>query len=70
MAEVTYCNSISVAEHVELIFVVCPSLHSYKCVVEGWNITDCVERALRPKARHGHGHRCGGADRACGAEAS
>jgi len=48
VAEVTYCNSISVAEHVVMMILslVRNYIPSYKWVVKGgWNIADCVERS-------------------------
>src|ERR1700724_854594 len=48
VAEVTYCNSISVSEHVVmmLLSLVRNYIPSYKWVIDrGWNIADCVERA-------------------------
>ena len=45
VAEVTYCNSISVAEHVVMVILglVRNYIPSYGVVVEGgWNIADCV----------------------------
>ncbi|QXX74565.1 NAD-dependent formate dehydrogenase [Methylovirgula sp. HY1] len=48
VAEVTYSNSISVAEHVVMMILaqVRNYIPSYKWVVDGgWNIADCVERA-------------------------
>jgi formate dehydrogenase len=48
VAEVTYCNSISVAEHavMQILALVRNYLPSYEWVVrKGWNIADCVERA-------------------------
>jgi len=49
VAEVTFCNSISVAEHVVMMILslVRNYIPSYKWVTEkrGWNIADCVERA-------------------------
>jgi formate dehydrogenase len=48
VAEVTYCNSISVAEHVlmAILTLVRNYVPSYKWVVDGgWNIADCVERS-------------------------
>jgi formate dehydrogenase len=48
VAEVTYCNSISVSEHVVMMILglVRNYIPSYKWVVDGgWNIADCVERA-------------------------
>ena len=48
VAEVTYCNSISVSEHVVMMILglVRNYIPSYNWVVKGgWNIADCVERA-------------------------
>lgn len=49
VVEVTFCNSISVAEHVvmQILALVRNYIPSYKWVTEkkGWNIADCVERA-------------------------
>jgi formate dehydrogenase len=48
VAEVTYCNSISVAEHVVMMILglVRNYMPSYKTVVDGgWNIADCVARS-------------------------
>ncbi len=48
VAEVTYCNSISVAEHVVMMILslVRNYITSYEWVVKkGWNIADCVERS-------------------------
>ena len=48
VAEVTYCNSISVAEHVIMMILslVRNYIPSYKWVVRGgWNIADCVQRS-------------------------
>jgi formate dehydrogenase len=48
VAEVTYCNSISVSEHVVMLILslVRNYIPSYKTVVEGgWNIADCVSRS-------------------------
>ena len=48
VAEVTYCNSISVAEHVVMMILalVRNYIPSYGWVVRGgWNIADCVERS-------------------------
>jgi len=47
VAEVAYCNSISVAEHVMMLILslVRNYIPSYKQVVSGgWNIADCVSR--------------------------
>jgi formate dehydrogenase len=48
VTEVTYCNSISVAEHVVMVILglVRNYIPSYQWVVEGgWNIADCVSRS-------------------------
>jgi formate dehydrogenase len=48
VAEVTYCNSISVSEHVVMMILalVRNYIPSYNWVIKGgWNIADCVERA-------------------------
>jgi formate dehydrogenase len=48
VAEVTYCNSISVAEHVVMMILalVRNYIPSYKWVIDGgWNIADCVSRS-------------------------
>src|SRR5204863_3719499 len=48
VAEVTYCNSISVAEHVvmAILSLVRNYIPSYQWVVkDGWNIADCVSRS-------------------------
>src|SRR6266853_1434649 len=48
VAEVTYCNSISVSEHVVMMILalVRNYIPSYQWVVKGgWNIADCVERS-------------------------
>ena len=48
VAEVTFCNSISVAEHVVMMILalVRNYLPSYEWVKKGgWNIADCVERS-------------------------
>ena len=48
VAEVTYCNSISVAEHVVMMILglVRNYIPSYQTVVDGgWNIADCVARS-------------------------
>lgn len=48
VAEVTYCNSISVAEHVVMMILglVRNYIPSYKIVVDGgWNIADAVSRS-------------------------
>ena len=48
VAEVTYCNSISVSEHVVMMILalVRNYIPSYQVVVDGgWNIADCVSRS-------------------------
>src|SRR5580765_6467099 len=48
VAEVTYCNSISVAEHVVMMILsqVRNYIPSYQFVVKGgWNIADCAMRS-------------------------
>ena len=48
VAEVTYCNSISVSEHIVMMVLalVRNYIPSYKWVVDGgWNIADCVTRS-------------------------
>jgi formate dehydrogenase len=48
VAEVTYCNSISVSEHVLMLILslVRNYIPSYQTVVnKGWNIADCAERS-------------------------
>ncbi len=48
VAEVTFCNSISVAEHVVMMILsqVRNYLPSYQTVLDGgWNIADCVQRS-------------------------
>jgi len=50
VAEVTYCNSISVSEHVVMMILalVRNYIPSYKQVVSGgWNIADCIARVRR-----------------------
>ena len=48
VAEVTYCNSISVSEHVVMMILslVRNYIPSYQWVIDGgWNIADCVARS-------------------------
>jgi len=48
VAEVTYCNSISVSEHIVMMILalVRNYIPSYQWVVDGgWNIADCVSRS-------------------------
>jgi formate dehydrogenase len=55
VAEVTYCNSISVSEHVVMMILalVRNYLPSYGWVVRGgWNIADCVSRSYDLEGMH------------------
>ncbi len=55
VAEVTYCNSISVAEHVVMMILslVRNYLPSHQVVLDGgWNIADCVERSYDVEGMH------------------
>ncbi|WP_328995202.1 NAD-dependent formate dehydrogenase [Kribbella sp. NBC_01245] len=55
VAEVTFCNSISVAEHVVMMILsqVRNYLPSYKIVVDGgWNIADAVSRSYDLEGMH------------------
>ena len=55
VAEVTYCNSISVAEHVVMLILalVRNYLPSYDWVIKkGWNIADCAARAYDLEGMH------------------
>lgn len=55
VAEVTFCNSISVAEHVVMMIVsqVRNYIPSYEWVVKGgWNIADCVARSYDVEGMH------------------
>ncbi len=55
VAEVTYCNSISVAEHVVMMILalVRNYIPSYQWVIDGgWNIADCVSRAYDLEGMH------------------
>jgi formate dehydrogenase len=55
VAEVTYSNSISVAEHVVMMILsqVRNYLPSYKWVIDGgWNIADCVQRSYDLEGMH------------------
>ena len=65
VAEITYCNSISVAEHVVMMILslVRNYLPSYEWVKKGgWNIADCVERSYDLEGMN-VGTRCGRAHR-------
>ena len=55
VAEVTYCNSISVAEHVvmTILGLVRNYIPSYQWVIKGgWNIADCVARSYDVEGMH------------------
>lgn len=55
VAEVTFCNSISVAEHVVMMILsqVRNYLPSYQWVIDGgWNIADCVQRSYDLEGMH------------------
>jgi len=55
VAEVTYCNSISVAEHVVMmtLSLVRNYLPSHQVVLDGgWNIADCVARSYDVEGMH------------------
>jgi formate dehydrogenase len=55
VAEVTFCNSISVAEHVVMMILslIRNYIPSYQWVVKGgWNIADCVERSYDVEGMH------------------
>jgi formate dehydrogenase len=55
VAEVTYCNSISVAEHVVMMILglVRNYIPSYQWVVKGgWNIADCASREYDLEGMH------------------
>src|SRR5256885_12713037 len=55
VAEVTYCNSISVAEHVVMMILslVRNYLPSHDWVVKGgWNIADCTSRSYDVEGMH------------------
>ncbi|MGV1793367.1 NAD-dependent formate dehydrogenase [Rhizobium sp. A37_96] len=55
VAEVTYCNSISVAEHVvmTILNLVRNYTPSHQWAVDGgWNIADCVERSYDVEGMH------------------
>lgn len=55
VAEVTYCNSISVAEHVVMMILglVRNYIPSYQWVMKGgWNIADCVARSYDVEGMH------------------
>ncbi|HEY8033890.1 MAG TPA: NAD-dependent formate dehydrogenase, partial [Methylocella sp.] len=55
VAEVTYCNSISVSEHVVMMILslVRNYIPSYQWVLKGgWNIADCVTRSYDVEGMH------------------
>jgi formate dehydrogenase len=63
IAEVTFCNSISVAEHIVMMILslVRDYIPAYNWVVKkGWNIADCVQRSYDLEGMHvgsvGAGH--------------
>jgi len=52
---VTFCNSISVAEHVvmQILALVRNYIPSYQTIVnKGWNISDCVQRSYDVEGMH------------------
>merc|ERR1712048_537353 len=61
VAEVTFCNSISVAEHVVMMILglVRNYIPSQRWVIDnkGWNIADCVEHAYDVKLAYTDRHR-------------
>lgn len=55
VTEVTYCNSVSVAEHVSMMMLglVRNYIPSYLQIVNGgWNVADCVSRAYDIEGMH------------------
>jgi formate dehydrogenase len=55
VCEVTYCNSISVAEHTVMMILslVRDYIPQYKTVIQGgWNIADCVSRSYDLEGMH------------------
>ena len=55
VTEVTYCNSISVSEHVVMMILslVRNYIPSYDWVIKGgWNIADCVSRSYDVEGMH------------------
>eukprot|EP01006_Ploeotia_vitrea_P047386 TRINITY_DN67122_c9_g3_i1.p1 TRINITY_DN67122_c9_g3~~TRINITY_DN67122_c9_g3_i1.p1 ORF type:complete len:442 (-),score=72.43 TRINITY_DN67122_c9_g3_i1:209-1414(-) len=55
VAEVTFCNSISVSEHVvmQILALVRNYIPSYNQIINGgWNIADCVERSYDVEGMH------------------
>lgn len=55
VAEVTYCNSVSVSEHIVMMILslVRNYIPSYQWVVKGgWNIADCVTRSYDLEGMH------------------
>jgi len=55
VTEVTYCNSISVSEHVVMMILglVRNYIPSYTTIINGgWNIADCVSRAYDVEGMH------------------
>src|SRR6202007_2827926 len=55
VAEVTYCNSISVSEHVVMMILALVRNYIPSCqwvVKGGWNIADCVARSYDVEGMH------------------
>ena len=55
VTEVTYCNSISVSEHVVMMILslVRNYIPSYNWVIKGgWNVSDCVSRSYDVEGMH------------------
>ena len=55
VTEVTFCNSISVSDHVVVMILglVRNYIPSYKTVVDGgWNIADCCHHAVHTSSSH------------------
>merc|ERR1712151_1231840 len=55
VAEVTFCNSISVSEHVvmQILAMVRNYIPSYEIIMKGgWNIADCVSRSYDIEGMH------------------
>jgi len=55
VAEVTFCNSISVSEHVvmQILAMVRNYIPSYEIIMKGgWNIADCVSRSYDVEGMH------------------
>lgn len=55
VAEITYCNSIGVAEHIVMMILalIRNYIPSYQWVIDkGWNIADCAERSYDLEGMH------------------